>query len=451
MDLRHQLCNHLPRGAHMFFARPHISNCEPRSQFAVQARVRNKDLPRRVHPIDQRLISASPAFSRKHTVLNGTGATTSNRGSDSTSEANTFASRMCSRITALQSLDTVMPDDHPELQCTKAAAELKRVVHGIGDRVTFGGFQVFRRETERTPQHFRTAAVESAQVHRRQQPLVRIGHKGIRAIAALQDVPHVPAESPPIAGVGRVHVQPQLDASRTRPRCALLDRCSSWMWFPLLRQPQKACTPSSRSAAIADSSASDIHSEFRVRSDLHQTATADTERHGALLDRRMGLLRRIHSQHAATSRPADSIVPHAASGNERSSRAAASAWNVDIDAVSQIIPLKESGSPIICRSQSRTCSSSSVAAGAVRHSIPLTLSAAVSISPKDPGLRTCVRKVREERRMIPMRQAGNDDPIEILENPIKGLGSLRWRRGSCFRISPGFTCERTACRSGCDR
>ena len=58
----------------------------------------------------------------------------------------------------------------------------------------------------------------------------------------------------------------------------------------------------------------------------------------------------------------------------------------------RIIPLKESGSPIICRSQSRTCSSSSVAAGDVRHSIPLTLSAAVTISPKIPGSEPVVGK-----------------------------------------------------------
>jgi hypothetical protein len=29
--------------------------------------------------------------------------------------------------------------------------------------------------------------------------------------------------------------------------------------------------------------------------------------------------------------------------------------------------------------------------------------------------------------MIPMRQAGNDNPVEILENRVEGFGSLRWR------------------------
>ncbi|CAG0935882.1 hypothetical protein TFLX_04733 [Thermoflexales bacterium] len=67
------------------------------------------------------------------------------------------------------------------------------------------------------------------------------------------------------------------------------------------------------------------------------------------------------------------------------SRAAATAIRDEIDTVSMITPLNVSGKPTICRSQSNTTSSNSVADGEVRHNIPLTLRPAVSSSPKIPG------------------------------------------------------------------
>jgi hypothetical protein len=49
------------------------------------------------------------------------------------------------------------------------------------------------------------------------------------------------------------------------------------------------------------------------------------------------------------------------------------------------MPKKSGGSPIHSRSQPSVTCSSSVAAGDVRHSMPLTFSAALSISPRMPG------------------------------------------------------------------
>jgi hypothetical protein len=58
---------------------------------------------------------------------------------------------------------------------------------------------------------------------------------------------------------------------------------------------------------------------------------------------------------------------------------------VAADAVSWMTPKNPSGRPVIWRSQSITTTSSSVAAGAVFHSMALALKAAVSISARMAG------------------------------------------------------------------
>jgi len=65
--------------------------------------------------------------------------------------------------------------------------------------------------------------------------------------------------------------------------------------------------------------------------------------------------------------------------------AAARASIVEIDAVSVVIPNQLGSRPSICRSQSTTTSSSSVAAGDVFQSITFTSTAALSISATMPG------------------------------------------------------------------
>ena len=63
-----------------------------------------------------------------------------------------------------------------------------------------------------------------------------------------------------------------------------------------------------------------------------------------------------------------------------------------MEAVSVIIPNHPSPMPSICRSQSRTSASSSVALGLVFQSMPLTSSAAVSSSPMMPGAELEIEK-----------------------------------------------------------
>jgi hypothetical protein len=66
-------------------------------------------------------------------------------------------------------------------------------------------------------------------------------------------------------------------------------------------------------------------------------------------------------------------------------RAAVSAASVEVEAVSSMWPCRPSGRPRSCRTQSRTSSSSSVAAGDVRQSMPFTFRAAMRNSARIPG------------------------------------------------------------------
>jgi hypothetical protein len=73
-------------------------------------------------------------------------------------------------------------------------------------------------------------------------------------------------------------------------------------------------------------------------------------------------------------------------------RAAAMACMVDSEAVSWIMPKKQSGRPSHCRSQRMTTISSSVLAGDDCQSMPLVFRAAESISPRMPGAEALTEK-----------------------------------------------------------
>ena len=73
-----------------------------------------------------------------------------------------------------------------------------------------------------------------------------------------------------------------------------------------------------------------------------------------------------------------------APGHARS-RAAARATSVEVEAVSVIMPNHDVGRPMARAYQPITTCSSSVSAGDVFHTMPFTLSAAVTNSPRMPG------------------------------------------------------------------
>ena len=105
-------------------------------------------------------------------------------------------------------------------------------------------------------------------------------------------------------------------------------------------------------------------------------------------------------------------------------RAAIRAASVEVEAVSSMCPCQPGGSPISCATQSQTRSSSSVDAGAVRQRKPTELSVAASSSARIPGSAPVVAKYAKNRGMLPVRDAGEQDLVEVAQYRVEGLGLL---------------------------
>ena len=78
-------------------------------------------------------------------------------------------------------------------------------------------------------------------------------------------------------------------------------------------------------------------------------------------------------------------MPRSRMSRPSASRAAASAYSDEAEAVSVISPNQSDGKPSRSATQPRVRCSSSVAAGEVRHNMAFTLSAAAISSPTIPG------------------------------------------------------------------
>ena len=91
-------------------------------------------------------------------------------------------------------------------------------------------------------------------------------------------------------------------------------------------------------------------------------------------------------------------------------------------------PSNVSGSAISRRSQPRATSSSSVAAGDVRHSIACWFKRRGEELREDAGRAARDREVGEEAGMIPVGDAGQDDPLEVREDGVELFALLRGAR-----------------------
>ena len=125
-------------------------------------------------------------------------------------------------------------------------------------------------------------------------------------------------------------------------------------------------------------------------------------------------------------------------------RAAISAASVDVDAVSSMWPCQPSGRPSSCRTQSTVRSSSSVDAGDARQRSATWFSVAASSSARIPGSDAGDREVREEARVLPVRERRDDQLVEVAQHVRERLALLGRRLAAAAReSSPGSTCAST--------
>ena len=97
-----------------------------------------------------------------------------------------------------------------------------------------------------------------------------------------------------------------------------------------------------------------------------------------------------------------------------------------------MIPKNSAGSPIHWRSHPSVTCSSSVSAGQLFHSMPLTLSAGRQHLGENARVRGRDGEVGEKARMIPMRQRGNDGALEILEDRVHRFAVIGRVRGQAI-------------------
>ena len=154
-------------------------------------------------------------------------------------------------------------------------------------------------------------------------------------------------------------------------------------------------------------------------------AKLEPEDPGRLLDREMGLLGRVDGPPG------------------RSSRAAASAASVEVEAASSMCPWRPAGSPRSCASQSRVTCSSSVAAGEVSQDIAFTFSAATSSSARIPGREPVFAKSAKNRGWFQSVSPGRSARRSRAGRRRKAPACSGAEAGSRARISPGRTSATT--------
>ena len=128
------------------------------------------------------------------------------------------------------------------------------------------------------------------------------------------------------------------------------------------------------------------------------------------------------------------------------SRAAASAVKPPVDAVSYMMPWNASGSPSSLRSQLSVTSSSSVAAGDVRHSIALTSSAAASASASTVTGAALIAKYAKKRGWFQCVIPGTISRSKSSKMRSNGSPSSGASTGSAATRSPGCARESTGYR-----
>ena len=92
-------------------------------------------------------------------------------------------------------------------------------------------------------------------------------------------------------------------------------------------------------------------------------------------------------------------------------------------------PLHADDKPSICRSQSVTTSSISVTAGLDCHESPITPSPVLNDVRQNARRQRVGGEIAEETRMLPKREARNDEAIQILDHGAEFFRLVRRRGG----------------------
>ncbi len=190
-----------------------------------------------------------------------------------------------------------MAQHHPELERAKAPAELYARVHQVLHRRRFDRLQVLGHERERLSNEVHPAAVERAQIERREQPLVRIDHERVGCARRHRGSTRSRAPSPrrrhrPRRRAARA-LSSQMSAIARTGSMLVVDVVPTVATTAIGRQPRRGPR---RSRA---SSASGRMRNSRVRRDSPQRLVAEPEQDHGLVDRRVRVLGAVDAERVA--------------------------------------------------------------------------------------------------------------------------------------------------------
>lgn len=266
---------------------------------------------------------------------------------------------------------------HPELERAETASERHPVVHQVGGTTgALGCTQILGGQAERTPEVVGPPAEQHRAVVRGEEPPVGVDDDRVGPLPP-HEMDSEFRRRRGGTGVGSVYMQPgsRLLGERSDGRHGI-------------HHSRRGSTDRGHDRDRSDARGAVLGQGCRERvgakrkrvvgSDVTNPVPAETQRDGGLGDRRVRLLRRIDSSprspvKARAGRLGQRGLPCCRERVERADRRGV------VDG-----PPKAPGRPTSWRSQSTTCSSSSVPAGELRHTMALTLSAAASISPRTP-------------------------------------------------------------------
>src|SRR5262245_281634 len=174
-----------------------VSDSDSRHDAAKEPRLGEEDLSRAVDQVDQTLIGKIQLSRRQLSMTRSPSKTHNAEGYGRHAfEVRMFVdpgrqllSQPHMRSQALaDGLRPKRTKDHPQLQCSKSPAELDSSVHQVARLATFRSLKILRRERERSAHEIHAAAVEGAQIKRREKPFVGIDDKRMGAFGTVEDM-----------------------------------------------------------------------------------------------------------------------------------------------------------------------------------------------------------------------------------------------------------------------
>ena len=297
---------------------------------------------------------------------------------------------------------------HPQLQGAESAPELHPGVHEVADRPRLAALQVVGGQGEGLFQPVHAAAVEGAEVERREQPLVRVHDQrvgpvgaGQRFLPALHDgrgprVGGVDVQPQPLAGADVGDVGHRVDAGDGgRPHRGHH------------RQGGDAVAP-----VVGDRRGEGVgaQSEPPVGGDAPQPGLPQPQRHHRLVDRRVGVLGAVDAQggHIGAPREAALADPgHGLPGGGEGVQGRDGGGVVD-DPFEGVRQSEQAPQP----AQGHRFQLGHRRRGAPQHALGVERGA--QELGEHAGAAGADGEVGEEPGMVPVGQAGDDQPFDVV-------------------------------------